>query len=1293
MLKREVKTPTQKLNVSFFEDDTIQIVRQQISKVVDIHQDRLFILVSEKYSRNYYKEDPRNWEALFERLSLYGPSIHKELFEAYISEYRVPAISIPFESIDKEEWMMYPEFLEKIFDPTNEFSEYRILGVESVKSFCLPLEFSQIVKQIPAVSYPIPENSKLFSTLYKSTAGFRVIPFQSGYEGPYFPLLQSITPQRLSLQQIEKMDTDSKHLLDLLSLDPPSPVSINILKAVWFVQLVDTDLGEQVRNRFEQIFYGLTVSEDVPCITFFTGKNDISRHKFFTNNVRTKEPFLDIPTWSSWWTKSKPPRNRPTLVLYRGSSRENYDRISISASDIAFVSYRDHTNTTEISKMRVSLIEWFNTLDAIVPYIKTTDLVESRWSLQDVQYDAKYKNPLSELDTRRLNCVSGIFDELKTHKTVFRFLRTDYAADGLTSTDIRILEMLRYSPFLTPQEITNETNIPIGDSTKLLAAIKTRIDEEPNLLTRSFRGFPLYKFTSSSVIATDVYDIDRSVQYLNILNFILSNPVSKNLDKVCPKRVETVEPIISTVNVSYETPDIDFDNLFDYVEKQEEDQPASTENIKQPTRVGKKDTMYNYFNKRLQDFDPKTFEANKKSDYPSECDQTYQPVVLSQEELSTMLDEYNPTKYLPEDKIIEVEDPNGIYVCPEFWCMHDKIPLRKDQLVKVDGVDACPECKGKVRGIKDVKSDTREFSVMPRAKGHLYPKFKKDQANLPCCFKTPSKEKKLVLDEDKYYILGSTKTHLGSLRFAYLPQSIIDSLHIDEKYALVLKSGNRIQTGLSAFFRVGLGRPAETLPTLFGIDKSIGPPRENVKMMLKATFMSNWLRTAEPTDEIDRQLKQIKPFDTDDIARENVNKIISSIDEAYSSGTLQVLQELEYCAIILGIDVYNINLEDESMSCTFFTPLVKSKTRGIVILQKNNEVDCLCHVVRTQRKFEYRANIFSVPFKSETIEELNELRNKACSLSVPSFQQAVGVIYEFLPEHFENLTTILDPYGRAQGIFVPNKVILPFKNTPFPDLTTMPFVRGYSELKDVLPDYTEMRLLLNKAKDQFSGYKVDRDIYSGEYVTELLLVSGLRVPVVPFKMDGQNEEVFQTIMDEGETDLVFGKHNEVDRTTYKTISYSSEIFEFLIFQLSKDIHDMPDMKKILSELKPNRKKLEAVLKKWFDSSVFFHAINTPIDFLSKIRTPCGQLKNKNVCDNSHMCGWDGKCKIEIRNTFSSTKIFNKLLGTLLDNPKVRYSVLDGLITPFFSTILYLELPNETILTDYQLKMDINEAPV
>ena len=196
------------------------------------------------------------------------------------------------------------------------------------------LILSKIVNNIPSVSYPIPDNSKIFSSFYKEINGFLIQPFEAGFEGPYFPLIQTITPSRLSESQLQKLDNDSKHLSDLFSLDPPHPETIHILKASWFIQFVDTDFDIQVRNRFEQIFYGLTVSETVPCITFFTGKDDISRHKFYTENARTKKPFLDLPMWSAWWSKSKPSRNRPTLVLYSGSSRENYDRISISSTDI-----------------------------------------------------------------------------------------------------------------------------------------------------------------------------------------------------------------------------------------------------------------------------------------------------------------------------------------------------------------------------------------------------------------------------------------------------------------------------------------------------------------------------------------------------------------------------------------------------------------------------------------------------------------------------------------------------------------------------------------------------------------------------------------------------------------------------------------------------------------------------------------------------------------------------------------------------------------------------------------------
>jgi hypothetical protein len=48
------------------------------------------------------------------------------------------------------------------------------------------------------------------------------------------------------------------------------------------------------------------------------------------------------------------------------------------------------------------------------------------------------------------------------------------------------------------------------------------------------------------------------------------------------------------------------------------------------------------------------------------------------------------------------------------------------------------------------------------------------------------------------------------------------------------------------------------------------------------------------------------------------------------------------------------------------------------------------------------------------------------------------------------------------------------------------------------------------------------------------------------------------------------------------------------------------------------------------------------------------------------------------------KLFHRLLTTLVDNSKIRSMVLDGRTTPFFSTILYLELPHELILTDNEL---------
>ena len=237
--------------VSFFRDDTIEIVQQQISRSIDVHPDRLFILVRIKLTENYYSRDPRNWETLFERLSLNGEKTLIETFDTYCKVIRNPPINFESKEFDREEWMQ-----STLFQKTNKvFSEYRILGVDAVNSFCLPLEFNPISLKIPSTRQPIPELQKLFLSFYgELDIEELLVKEYENFEGPYFPLLRSTTPQRLPEAQIRTIEENFKHLSELVSLETPEPSYIRLLKASWKISLVDTIFGDAVRTRFEQIF-------------------------------------------------------------------------------------------------------------------------------------------------------------------------------------------------------------------------------------------------------------------------------------------------------------------------------------------------------------------------------------------------------------------------------------------------------------------------------------------------------------------------------------------------------------------------------------------------------------------------------------------------------------------------------------------------------------------------------------------------------------------------------------------------------------------------------------------------------------------------------------------------------------------------------------------------------------------------------------------------------------------------------------------------------------------------------
>jgi hypothetical protein len=734
------------------------------------------------------------------------------------------------------------------------------------------------------------------------------------------------------------------------------------------------------------------------------------------------------------------------------------------------------------------------------------------------------------------------------------------------------------------------------------------------------------------------------------------------------------------------------------LEGDEEEKPVVKEEkpVVKDTKLSlaqKTKTKYSYFNERLKQFDPETFNPNVKDfRYTKECEHKRQPIILSERDLDFLEGEdYDPRSYLSEKEMMNVYDPDGLVICPEYWCMKDQIPLTEEQLEKENGEIRCPLCGRKLR--TSDADDPREYSVIKRETAIRYPGIvdynsPKNGRAMPCCFTKPQNTK--VSDTpDRYYVNRENIVNLKEFRVAFLSKDLLNSLQIDETYELLSGTPKRIQTGMSAFFRVGLGRPSETLPELLDLKTKIPSPLESVETVLKCSFLRTW-KALDDThlDEIDNALSKIPPYNTDETVRKNIAKIISGIHTAYKKKELSILQELEYTCLFLQCDVFRIYTSANTLGCLFYSPIVKSRTRGIIILQTEKVIDILCHVTRLPRGFQYKANVFQSPFKKETYSILEKLRTKACSTKIPSIHTALNIARDVLAMSGEqDFEVVLDPFGRAQSFFIPKNMFIPFQPAILPDMTQRKVI-GYSSIQpELYPKYEKVKQYIEIAKTYNDGYEFEEDLHNtkGQRV-EVLLKSGLRIPVYPDNGTAtESLEVIDTTNSVGETNLVFGKESQEIKSEYKNISYASEIYEFLIYELTYDLQEeYSKLREVLSQDFPKQKDVEPYLKKWFEEKVEMTKATSPVEFISKIRQPCGQFKSKNTC-SGNLCAWDGKtCKVEVKQTVRKENLFYRLLTNLIENSKIRAMVLDGRTTPFFSTILYLEMPNELIATDLDI---------
>ena len=1283
-------------SVTFFEDDTIETIRYKIGASMDIHPDRLLIFVGLSCPADWYEKDIRHWEALFDRLSFNGEPIQQEVFSEYQLHYRSPSTQVAFSPFERSIWMTKPDVLQPLFEGA--FTDYRIFGVREERSFILPISnvSTTLVGKIPAANIPIPENTTLFTSLYnpEQFVRFLVRPYDDAAESNasvYYPLLRSNTPPRLTDESVQLLKKTHTTLEQLFALTTPEPSKTTIVRTRFYVPWVETEFGSAIRTRFEQIFYGMTVSEDTPCITLFTAKDQISRHKFYTN-TKQKTPFLDMANWASWWSV-KPARNIPALILFRGSSKHHYDRVTITATDMIVATHRPEGNTETIEQLQRQVAEWIRTMDAVIPFIAPPDLDLSRWELQDMALLLTYEDALEDFDLLRFQCLTSVFDMGDKTKSQFSLLRTDHANNGLSAVEVKILQMLKDSGGrVQPDILASELMIPVQNARELLRQVESKLEDDPRLGERAFRGYPTLRVTPTQVVVSSI-DSLHVITYANILRYVLSNADSDALNKICPKRPEKV--VAESAVVPTDDLDVDaalaeeYGDLFEYLESGEsKEEPVEEIEEEETVRIAtdqKQGTTYNYFKTRLQTFDPITFDP-VGSQYAKKCEQQHQPIVLSeadQKRLAGTPYDIQGEHYTDAHRL-ETENPDGTFVCPEYWCMRDQIPLQEGQLEKENGEIRCPVCHGKLQTRSS--DNPREYPLIKRSSGFVYPGLKEYRAPrngrpMPCCFKKPrskTMDKKL---EDKYYVLSEDKA-IDEERIAFLPKQLIDSLQIKESYELFASgSVRRLMSPNKGFFRAGIGRASKTLPAFVGMKSKVPPPRDAISILLKCSFLHTWKRVGTThLEHIHDELSK-RPEFRDELVLTNLAKLISGIDEAYQKEELTRLEEFEYVSLAIGCDVFRV-LNSATVGCMFYTPMVRPRSRAVIALQHEDEIDVIAYVERKSRGFEFQANIYESPFEKQTASILESLRNQACRTTVPSYNDALTCMQELLPRVDANdFEIILDPFGRGQALYVPSKLVIPFRSTPLPD-TTQHRISGYKEISvDQLPEYTEMKQMLQHIAQRFAGYEPAEDLYNTHsQVSEILVRSGLRVPVRPvLREQRESSEVIETTRSIGEEQLVFGEESKTLKELHKTISYAAEVYEFLLFQLTTDLNDYKELADALREVSPNPARVEPLLRQWFTETTKFVEMREPKQFVSKIRKPC-----TSSCDGD-LCGWDGKtCKVKLSESLQPERLFHRLFTTLVENSKIRGMVLDGRTTPFFSTILYLELPHEVIMSDTEL---------
>jgi hypothetical protein len=436
---------------------------------------------------------------------------------------------------------------------------------------------------------------------------------------------------------------------------------------------------------------------------------------------------------------------------------------------------------------------------------------------------------------------------------------------------------------------------------------------------------------------------------------------------------------------------------------------------------------------------------------------------------------------------------------------------------------------------------------------------------------------------------------------------------------------------------------------------------------------------------------------------------IKEFAEAYAAKTLDPLDELEYLSFVLTFSVILINPATFAVRCGFRTASIVTKQRTLIVFSREDTGGLeVLGLMKRERKGKGYATTYVIdrvqPKLVTMTADIVALHQKACSASLATVQDAKKAI---APLGFADLGVLTDPNGLYQAFIFKGRAIIPFASTSEDPVVgfTPASTQMLHELADSdLPSYTDQVAILNQLERTQTGLytyakELDHRNALGQIV-EIETATRFRIPVRPHDdgKTGPPTEVLETIRKatsgdlKGEQALVRGTEDPEGRRLKDSIDYVSELSEFLLLSLATDLQTDADGEIVEAKYAPLRTAVEAQdkaalktqLDVWYTAEAYETKTKTPYQFLSKVRTPCGQLTNEDTCSKSSLCGWrNGDCKVQVRTAQVKAKeLLDRVRSTLLTNAKLRALVLDNRMSPFFSTVLYLEMPNEWITTSY-----------